>query len=194
MKPDMPVPERRIPFREALLRMSGRSGHADRGRESSGFSLLELLVVMLLITIVFAVTIPRLDGSLMQDPRKKTIRWLVNASGELRAAAIEKQKQHTLVFDLSANRIWFTHEDMDEEALSAASEKSFAVPSAISIVDIHFPNKERVTSGKTEIAFYAGGYSDYAVINMQDAGARRFAIRIEPLLPKVKVVDQWLEF
>jgi prepilin-type N-terminal cleavage/methylation domain-containing protein len=162
--------------------------------EQSGFTLLELLIVMLLVAIVFSVTIPRLDGSLMQDPKKKTIRWMVNAAGELRAMAVEKQKEYALVIDLSANRMWFIHADMDEEALSAASQKGFTMPGAINIVDIQFPNRDRVTAGQTEIVFYPGDYSDYAVINLQDAGAQRFAFKIEPLLPKVRVVDQWLEF
>ena len=160
----------------------------------AGFTLIELMVVMMLITIVFAVTIPRLGSGLMQDPRKTTTRWIVNTTSDLRALAVEKQKAHVLIIDLSANRIWFIHEEMDEETLSAASEKAFVIPRAIRIVDIQFPQKERVTSGKAEIVFYPGGYSDYAVINLQDDGAQRFAFKVEPLLPKITVLDKWLEF
>ncbi|RJQ68475.1 MAG: prepilin-type N-terminal cleavage/methylation domain-containing protein [Desulfobacteraceae bacterium] len=161
---------------------------------NNGFTLLELLVVMLLITIVFAVTIPRLDSSLMQDPRKKTTRWVVNTVSELRAMAIETQKKHALVIDLEGGRIWFVHADMDEEALSAASEKAFRLPGGIKIVDVQFPRRQPVSSGTGEIVFYPGGYSEQAVINLEDEDARRFAYKIEPLLPKVKAVDEWLEF
>jgi general secretion pathway protein H len=162
--------------------------------KKAGFTLIEILVVMLLITIVFAVTIPRLDSGLVESSKKKTTRWVVNAAGELRGLSVEKQKEYALMVDLGRNRMWFIHADMDEEALAAASEKAFAMPRSIRIVDIQFPDKERITSGTTQIAFYPSGYSDYAVINLQDDGAQRFAYKIEPLLPKVTVVDQWLEF
>ena len=166
----------------------------DHPAGEAGFTLIELMVVMMLITIVFAVTIPRLGSGLMQDPRKTTTRWMVNTTSELRGLAVEKQKAYALIIDLSSNRIWFIHEDMDEETLSAASEKAFEIPRAIRIVDIQFPRKERITSGKAEIVFYPGGYSDYAIINLQDDGAQRFAFKVEPLLPKITVLDRWLEF
>jgi prepilin-type N-terminal cleavage/methylation domain-containing protein len=162
--------------------------------DMKGFTLLELLVVMLLITIVFAVTVPRLDSSLMQDPQKKATRWIINSIEDLRAAAVEKQKTRILMIDVDNNRMWPADADMDEEARAAAADKAFVLPGGIKIVDVRFPHKARVSSGTVEISFYPGGYSDQAIINMEGDDAQRFACRIEPLLPKVKVVDEWLEF
>jgi prepilin-type N-terminal cleavage/methylation domain-containing protein len=162
--------------------------------DMKGFTLLELLVVMLLITIVFAITVPRLDSSLLQDPRKKTTRWIINSIEDLRAAAVEKQKTLVLVIDMDGNRMWPADADMDEEAQAAASDKAFVLPGGVKIVDVRFPHKERVSTGTVKISFYPGGYSDQAIINMEDNDEQHFACRIEPLLPKVKVVDEWLEF
>ena len=162
--------------------------------KSRGFTLIELMVVMLLITIMFAVTIPRLDGAILQDPRKKTTRWLMSTVSALRAAAIEKQKSQILVLNLDENRLWTTDAEMDEKGQSVAAEKAFALPGGIRIMEVQFPGKKRVGSGNATVVFYPGGYSDQAAINLESGDAERFAYRVEPLLPKIKVVEEWISY
>ena len=158
-----------------------------------GFTLIELMVVMLLITIMLGVTIPKLDTSLLQDPRKKTTRWLTNTVSALRAAATEKQKSQTLVVDVDENRLWVTDADMDEEAQAAAEKQAFALPGGIRIMEVQFSGKKRVGSGNALITFYPGGYSDQAAINIE-YDSERLAYKIEPLLPRIKVVDEWIRY
>jgi prepilin-type N-terminal cleavage/methylation domain-containing protein len=59
------------------------------GFNGQGFTLIELMVVMLLITIVLAVVIPRFDAAPFQDPGKKFSRWMINAVRHLRATPSE---------------------------------------------------------------------------------------------------------
>ncbi len=162
--------------------------------EDKGFTLIELMVVMLLITIMLGVTIPRLDTSLLQDPRKKTARWMINTVSALRAAATEKQKSQILVVDVDDNRLWVTDAEMDDEAQKGAAENGFALPGGMRIMEVQFSGKESVGSGKAMIVFYPGGYSDQAAINIETGDSERMAFKIEPLLPRVKVVDQWISY
>lgn len=162
--------------------------------EDKGFTLIELMVVMLLITIMLGVTIPRLDTSLLQDPRKKTTRWMINTVSALRAAATEKQKSQILVVNVDDNRLWITDAEMDEEAQSTAMENAFELPGGLRIIEVPFSGKESVGSGNAMIVFYPGGYSDQAAINIETGDAERFAFKIEPLLPRVKVVDEWIRY
>lgn len=160
----------------------------------NGFTLIELMVVMLLIALMLAVAVPKLDTAIVQDPRKKTNRWMINMTRALRSAAIENQKSHTLVVDIDANRMYPASAEMDEEARSAAAEKAFKLPGSIQIIDVQFPNKERIGSGTAEIVYYPGGYSDQALINMEDDDAQRFSYKLEPLLPKIRVLEEWLSY
>jgi prepilin-type N-terminal cleavage/methylation domain-containing protein len=169
-----------------------KTGHFHSG--GKGFTLIELMVVMLLITIMLGVTIPRMDSSLLQDPRKKTTRWMINTVSALRAAATEKQKSHSMVVNVNENRLWIMDAEMDEEALTEAAKKAFALPGGMRIMDVQFAGKERVGSGDALITFYPGGYSDQAAINIESADAERFAYKVEPLLPRIKVVDEWISY
>lgn len=159
-----------------------------------GFTLIELMVVMLLIALMLAVAVPKLDTAILQDPKRKTNRWMINTTRALRTAAIEKQKIYSLVIDIDSNRMYPVGEEMDEEARASAAEKAFKLPSTIRIVDVQFPNRERTVSGNAEILYYPGGYSDMALINLEDDDAQRFSYKLEPLLPKIRVLEEWISY
>ena len=159
-----------------------------------GFTLMELLVVMMLVTIVLAVTVPRFGSGLMQDPKKQLSRWVINTTRALRTEAMEKQTVHALVIDLDNNRMWTVHAGMDEEALSAAAEKAFSLPGAIRLANVHFANEERAASGTTEILFHPAGYADQALIHVEHRTAGRFSFQVEPLLPKVRLLEGWVTY
>jgi prepilin-type N-terminal cleavage/methylation domain-containing protein len=163
-----------------------RSGH--------GFTLIELMVVMLLISIVLAVAIPRFDGGSIQDPVKKLSRWMINTVRTLRSAAIQKQKVQGMVIDVSNNRIWLVNDEMEEEALTAASDTALKLPDSIRLVDVQFRNQESISSGTTEVRFYPAGYSDQVLIHLEADRSERFTYLVEPLLPKVKFIDEWVEY
>ncbi|MEJ2156305.1 MAG: prepilin-type N-terminal cleavage/methylation domain-containing protein [Desulfobacteraceae bacterium] len=159
-----------------------------------GFTLIELMVVMLLISIILAVAIPRFDSMPFQDPGKKLSRWMINAVRFLRATAIQKHTLQVLVVDLGEQRMWMAHEGMSEEEKSAAAEKAFSLSGSIRIVDAQYPDQERINTGTIDIQFYPAGYSDQVILHLENEDAQRISYLIEPLLPKLKIVEEWIEF
>jgi prepilin-type N-terminal cleavage/methylation domain-containing protein len=162
-----------------------------------GFTLIELMVVMLLISIVLAVVIPRFDGGPFQDPMKKFSRWMINTVRHLRSAAVQKQKIQTMVVDLGSQRIWFTSgessaDDGSEDA-AVAQKNAYAIDKSMHITNIQFPKKDPVASGIVEIRFYPEGFSDQVLIHLEDNDAERRSFLLEPLLPKVKIFDTWID-
>jgi prepilin-type N-terminal cleavage/methylation domain-containing protein len=160
----------------------------------AGFTLIELMVVMLLISIVLAVAIPRFEGGIVQDPAKKMSRWMINSVRTLRSAAIQKQQVQTLVVDLSDNKLWTVNELMSEADRDAAQQKAFSLPGSYAIVDIQFQGRDRISSGTADINFYPAGYSDHVLIHLENEAAERMTYRIQPLLPKIKLFDEWIDF
>ena len=171
-------------------------GHVKRmSRPVQGFTLIELMVVMLLISIVLAVVIPKFGGGAFQDPVKKLSRWMINTVRTLRSAAIQQQKGQGLVIDLSNRRMWMVNDAMDEAAIQdAASNKALALPDAIRYMDVEFPQQERISSGTTEIRFYPAGYSDQVLIHLETEDNEKLTYLVEPLLPKIKIFDEWIDF
>jgi prepilin-type N-terminal cleavage/methylation domain-containing protein len=163
-------------------------------RPGRGFTLIELMVVMLLISIVLAITLPKFGGGAFQDPVKKLSRWMINTVKTLRSAAIQQQKTQGLVIDLSNRRMWLVNDAMDEAMQAAASNKALTLPDAIRYMDVQFPQQERMTTGTTEVRFYPAGYSDQVLIHLETEDDEKVTYLVEPLLPKVKIFDEWIEF
>jgi prepilin-type N-terminal cleavage/methylation domain-containing protein len=164
-------------------------------RSGQGFTLIELMVVMMLISIVLAIAIPRFGGGAFQDPVKKLSRWMIVTVRALRSAAIQQQKTQGLVIDLSNRRMWMVNEAMDEEAVQAsASDKALSIPDAIRHMDVQFPQQEIISSGTAEVRFYPAGYSDQVLIHIETDDEEKLTFLVEPLLPKVKIFDEWIDY
>ena len=151
------------------------------------------MVVLLLLGIVMAVVIPRFDGGPFQDPTKKFSRWMITRTGHLRATAIQKQRIQALVIDLNDQRMWMVNEGMSEEELSAVTDQAYSIDKSLQIVNVQFPDQEPVSTGTAEIRFYPAGYSDRALIHMETDDAERFSYILEPLLPKIKIIEEWID-
>jgi prepilin-type N-terminal cleavage/methylation domain-containing protein len=62
----------------------------------SGFTLLELIVVITLLGIMLVFTVPRFHDTLFLDEGKKSARWIIGKVRALKEAAIRNQKHYTL--------------------------------------------------------------------------------------------------
>jgi prepilin-type N-terminal cleavage/methylation domain-containing protein len=176
-----------------------------RDHRATGFTLIELMVVMLLISIILAVAIPRFEGGMFQDPTKIVSRRLIYTVRALRSHAVQRQMLQSLIIDLDNQRFWVAAAVPEEPAESeesaaaekpaaaAATEKAFDLPKSIRFVAIQFPHRAPITSGKVEIFFYPAGYSDHVVVHMQNDNQERFSYVVEPLLPKVKLLEEWID-
>jgi prepilin-type N-terminal cleavage/methylation domain-containing protein len=172
------------------------SSHGQRttnDKHSSGFTLLELIVVISLLSIMLVVTIPRFQETLFLDEGKTGSRWIIGKIQSLKEAAVRNQKNYTLHIDLDAERFWETDESMPPEAIENAAHNAASLPGGLKIIDIEYPLRGKINSGQAEISFYRYGYSDKALIHVQD-GETRVSYLIEPFLADVSRYETTIGF
>jgi prepilin-type N-terminal cleavage/methylation domain-containing protein len=148
-------------------------------RNIRGYTLMELIVVIALMGIMIGFSVPRLHDTLYLDDTRKASRWIIGKVHALREAAIQKQKNYILHIDMDTNRIWDTEESISEESRDEAAHDAQALPGDIEIVDVEFPIGGKVSSGRADITFYKSGYSDKALIHIQDDD-EQLSFLIEP--------------
>jgi len=166
----------------------------ERVPGNSGFTLIELIVVISLISLMLFFTLPRFGNNPFLDDSKQSSRWLIGKVQSLRENAIRDQKQYTLHFDLGSGRIWETHEAMKPEDIEdAALNNSYSLPDELRIIDIEYPAKGKVATGTAEIIFYKGGYTDKVLIHMQEDDDY-LSFLIEPFLSEVQIFDTYAGF
>jgi prepilin-type N-terminal cleavage/methylation domain-containing protein len=164
-----------------------------RHRSTAGFTLIEITVVVFLIGILLLVAMPRLPEAPLTDHTRKASRWLVYTVKELKQRSVREQKTYSLQLDMDANRFWIIREDMSEEEKLAAEEEAYRPGDNVRITDVEFPQRDQVTAGRSEIRFYPRGYSDRAIIHIDD-GKQRYSFRVEPFLSSVKIYETYVGY
>ena len=161
--------------------------------QSHGFTLLELIVVLALLSIMLVLTVPRFHSTLFLDETKTSARWIIGKIQSLKEAAIRDQKQHTLHIDLDTERFWETDGSMSAEAIESATLNAAPLPDGLKIADIEYPIRGKIDSGQTDITFYKDGHSDKVLIHLQD-GAKYISYLIEPFLSDVTRYETYASF
>ena len=167
---------------------------------NSAFTLIELIVVISLISILLAFSIPRLDVSFFSDNERKISSWILINVKALKEKSVKDQTLQILNIDLDNNSMWassgpITDEEADEVfGEEAARENEYQIPSGYRLVDVEFLNEDKITKGIARIHFYRKGYSDKVLIHIEDSDNDRYSYLIEPFLPHVKIIEEYIEF
>jgi prepilin-type N-terminal cleavage/methylation domain-containing protein len=158
-----------------------------------GFTLMELIVVMALLTIMLVFSVPRFHETLFLDESKTGSRWIIGKIQSLKEASVRNQRNYTLHFDLDTDHYWETDDSMPDQDIEDAAMQTKPLPEGLKIADIEFPVRGKVSSGRTDITFYKNGYSDKALIHAQD-GESYVSYLIEPFLSEVTLYDTYAGF
>jgi prepilin-type N-terminal cleavage/methylation domain-containing protein len=167
----------------------------DHGPSSrnSGFTLIELIVVIALMGLMLFFSLPRLQNNPFLDDTKKSSRWLISKVQTLKESSLRDQKQYTLHFDLDSGRIWETNEAMTPDDIESAAIDSYGLPDDLQIIDIEYPTAGKISSGQAKIIFFKAGYTNKALVHMQD-GDTYLSFLIEPFLSDVQFFEKYASF
>jgi len=163
-------------------------------KNNSGYTLIELVVVITLISIMLFFAIPRFQGAVFTDNTNKFSRWIITKIRGLKEAAVRDQKRYMLNVNLDIGKFWVTSDSMSEEELQHAEQDGYSLPEDVHIVDMEFPLKGKITSGQVEISFYKADYSDKVMIHIENDSRRQLSFLVEPFLPGVKLYEKYIGF
>jgi len=163
-------------------------------RQDKGFTLIELIVVVSLISIMLFLYIPKFQEAVMFDNTKRVSRWIIGKLQALKESSVNNQKLYVFHIDLDNNRMWVTNELMSEEEMQNAEQQGFELPDDINLLDVKYPGKDKMLSGRADIYFYKKGYSDKALIHIEDSSNKQLSFLIEPFLSAVELYEEYVEF
>ena len=96
--------------------------------KEKGFTLIELIIVILLLSIFLTFSVPHFKTDLLQNNTGTTCRWIVKKINVLRKTAINNQKTYTLHVGIDSNRMWVTDESMSEDVMENMEQKRIRNP------------------------------------------------------------------
>ncbi len=162
--------------------------------QDSGYTLIELIVVMAVLGSVLFLSVPRFRSMVLADPAKETSRWIIAMVSALRENAVSDQKRYSLTVDIDDNRLQAGPVSPSEEPAAPAKKREYRAPEGVRILDVEFPFKGKITTGKADIFFYPRGYSDKALIHLENDAREQLTLLVEPFLSRVIFYDRHVEF
>lgn len=166
--------------------------------QQHGFTLLELLIVLILIGLVTALVTPRLGGSLSSVQVKTTVNKLSAMLRYARNITVTDQKTRVVSFDRATNRIVLelakSPDNADDLAGNQEPEKSyerkvFQLPEGINIEKTLDYRGELEDDKKFKLYFYAAGNSSGGEIVLKGKRKSLYHVRVNFITGLVDASD-----
>ena len=160
--------------------------------ESSGFTLVELLVVIVLMGVILAFTVPTTRDVLTGDNLKKASRQLMGMEKKLRVEAVRDQMDYILCLDLPNAAYFVLASDMTPEKQDEIKKRPQHLPSGVVILDIVGENNKKQSADEARIKFGKKNICSPSVIHLAYE-ENRMTMVINPFLGVTDVYDKYVD-
>lgn len=158
-----------------MLKTACRQGSAAR-RRAGGFTLLEILVVLVIITLLLTVVPPMLSGALGTVKLRAAARDMAAGLGRARSAAINSQKEATLVVDVESRSYRVSGEP-----------KVSQLPDHVA-VKLYTAKSELQSDSKGAIRFFPDGSSTGGRVTLSH-GDLAYLVDVDWLTGRVRILE-----
>lgn len=177
------------------------TGFNFHNRHASGFSILEVMIMLALIGIMGAVVAPNLSRFFKKQERDEFVSRFEELVHRTRQQALLTGKVHQLFFDMRNKKIISkvydeSLQDQDRhDRFSESDVRSMNIDSGFALQNFYLQGKDEVSAGATlnEVWFYimSDGSSQDVVINFTygEEAERKLGIKINPFYARVFVYD-----
>lgn len=151
-------------------------------------------MVVLVIGIAAAVTMPRVGGMLDRRKMERSINVLRGMSRYLQSRAATTKRIYRLTIDLDKQLVsvcYLTPEGCQPDRNRVTSDYRF--PDTIKVLDVVNGASEKIQSGQAGTHFHPSGLVEPSLIHLQGVNADRITLVIEPLTGRLKVIDGYID-
>lgn len=158
---------------------------------TGGFTLLELILVMVLIGLTTSFALPKLSGFLGADQLKTTARRLIGLVHQTAGLARREQAAYLLSYDGNEHRFVARAEAEPEQSSTEAAPKmlSLAVPASVSIGEFWSWYGGAQSRDQGKIRFSKEGYVEPTILYLVRDDGREMSLVLSPFLGTVRVMD-----
>lgn len=162
---------------------------------SPGFTLAELMVVILILGFVFLLTFPSFRGLLEPRDAKRAVLHLVGSMRYAQSQAAATKQRYRLNLDLKENAYWVSREGERDSFLRDPSPmgRPDHLPRGVTLLDVSHPERGKVREGTAYVEFSPTGWADECEIHLQRGEEEVFTIFVHPLGGKPEVTAGYVE-
>ena len=154
-----------------------------------GFTLAELVVVLVLMAIIFSITLPRVTDIGKSERIKTTARRLAGMAQEAYSQAAVHSQPWFLVLDLKEQRGYLAESPPDEENEGDRVGRYFRPERGIKIQDVTHPTQGQITTGRATFVFWPQGMSEPGTIHLISDSGDKMTVFLRPYLGKTEIKE-----
>lgn len=163
-------------------------------KTNKGFSLLEMVIVLVIASFIMAIITPSLFKSLASLEQRTSINKLATTLRYARSQAVTLKQAYQVYLDLNEYSYWLAPVESSDPASSSTRAKEIEVPvtatpleTQLKIEKVLLGPKKEITSGVAAIVFYPRGDSSGGEIILRDDYNVLHTIVVDPITGRVKL-------
>ena len=158
----------------------------EAGKSSShdGFTFLEIMIVLLIRSLMFGLTLSGLESGFLRNDRKLNLRLLQDLFNEIRYTAVLQQKTQHLMIQVGGpvqSLYWVASSEQGPE--QNHRKKPF-LQGSDQLYGLQKTNGTLISSGVADIAFLPQGLAEECTFFLQDAEAV-LAVTLQAVSPRL---------
>ena len=157
-----------------------------------GFTLVELLLVIVLIGVILVLAVPSIRDNLTGDNLKKTSRQLIGLERQLRVEAVRDQLDYILCLDIPNSTYWIITADMTPEKQALMKKSPQHLPADVVITDIVGEDNKKQSSDEVRIKFGKNDICSPAVIHLAHE-EDKMTIVLNPFLGVTDIFNKYVD-
>jgi prepilin-type N-terminal cleavage/methylation domain-containing protein len=161
--------------------------------QRKGFTLAELVVVLVLMVIIFSIALPRVTDIGKSERLKTTARRLAGMAKEAYSEAAVRSQPWFLVLDLEHQRGYLSESPPEDESEEGRVGRYYRPEKGIKIQDVNHPTQGQVTMGKAIFVFWPQGMSQPGTVHLISDSGDKMTVFLRPHLGKTEIKDGYLK-
>jgi len=166
-----------------------------------GFTLLELIVTLLLITIILSLTLPKIGNLLYSTDLRESVRQLRALLTAARSLATTEGIERRVVCDLAGGEIHIEravyHKEDDIETVRYEADPSillhrYTLPRQVKIEDVITESGDKITEGTATLRIGINGMIFGNRIHLVQEG-KQYTLVINPLTGRITIEEGYTE-
>jgi prepilin-type N-terminal cleavage/methylation domain-containing protein len=166
-----------------------KAGKLNNPKRITGFTLVELMVVITIISLMLFFAIPLFKIPANFGNKNTDTAKLIQLIQSLKRKSIGQNQDYFLHIATDSNRVWITDTSMDEPDDQDKTDPG----ENLEILHIELLGKPRSSGKETIIKFSKNGYSDMAIIHM-DTGETPISLKVQPFLMEIETMAGHISF
>jgi prepilin-type N-terminal cleavage/methylation domain-containing protein len=164
----------------------------DLSTGAAGFTLVELLVVMILIGLILSLALPRFSGFGEGEQARSAARYLAGMALEAHSQAVTETRPYYLCLNLKKGRYWLSLARPEKNDVDTVPADARPLPRGLALEDVILPDEGMVKEGVVSFGFWPNGGNEPGTLHLKQESGAQMSLFLRPYFGRMDIQEGYL--